>query len=203
MTSIADLSLVDSVSASDNFPILDASSNRERACTAAQIADYVAGVIAEDDTAASQHYLQVRNVGASVALSTSAGNVLVLPTAVENNGTTYDTTTGEITFNKDANYTISLRLNADNAASRDIYAYVNENTGSGYVIDRYSAQRMPVVTGAVHDATFLWAGYYQAGTKLKLSVWASGAVNILSADVAGTTAGTVTIPAAELSIVSS
>jgi len=142
--------------------------------------------------------LQLLNSASSVVLPTAPA-VFILPTAPANQGFTYSAVTGVTTFNTSGTYTFTLALNATPSASnKKVYFYLETNVGAGWVINRYSARVNELTTGLVTQIVIADSGYFSAGTQLRFNVWADATVTLNSTDLPGTTAGTVTLPAARV-----
>ena len=126
--------------------------------------------------------------------------MLIPATVVSNSGITYNNTTGIYTMTNGGSYSLSITLNATPSASnKKIYFYAEENTGSGWVIKRYSA-RDRLLTNTIEDQTLFNASvYFAAATQTRHYVWADSTVTLNSTDLPGTTAGTVTVPAIRVS----
>lgn len=143
--------------------------------------------------------VELLDTRASVTLPTTP-TLLKIPTTQYNDGFVYNSTTGELTFTTSGSYAFSLLLNAQASASnKTIYFYAEIDTGSGFQIRRYSARSATLVNNAVNQLLLSSANYFAKGTKIRFYLWSDTAtVNLITADVPGTTAGTVTIPAARL-----
>ena len=139
---------------------------------------------------------------------TSSG--IVLPTTptifqpsgtVTNSGITYDSSTGIWTFLNGGSYSLTFMLDATaSAANKTIYFYVDFDTGSGFVTQRYTARSRLLAFTTEEQTLFTSSNYFEAGTKLRFYLWSNSAtVTLNSTDVPGTPAGTVTIPACRIS----
>lgn len=124
------------------------------------------------------------------------------PTVTEHNdGFIYSSVTGEIEFRQSASYTLSMQVNAlPSASNKSMYFYLEKNTGSGWVPDRYSARLHELINNYAEQVVFTDSEYITIGTKIRLVLWAMSTVTLLSTDLPGTTAGTVTLPAFRLNI---
>lgn len=140
-------------------------------------------------------------------LTTTSGIVLpttptvLIPTTTNRvTGITYDNTTGIYTFVNGGAYSLIIQLNGiPSAANKNVYFYAEENTGSGWVIRRYSARVQRLTTSSSEQVVFSAAIYFDAGTQTRHFVWADASVTLNSTDLPGTTAGTVTVPAIRVS----
>jgi hypothetical protein len=152
-----------------------------------------------DQHNAISNRLEVRDTSTSVSLP-STPTVFKLPSIVDTSGISYDTSTGEITIVNGGTYMFILLLNAKSStANKFLYFYAELDTGSGYAIRRYSARSQLLKTTNDEQVLFSSTNYFAKGTKIKLYVWGeSSGFTIDSQDVPGTTAGTVTLPAARL-----
>jgi len=162
---------------------------------------------------AGEHYHLTAGQHAAIANAlelTTTTSGIVLPTTptvfkpantVTATGVTYNSTTGEIVFTNGGTFTFIMTLNATSSASnKTMYFYGEIDTGSGYAIRRYSA-RSHLLTNTLRDQVlFSSTNYWPPGSKLKIYLWAESGSTITldSLDVPGTTAGTVTVPAARI-----
>jgi hypothetical protein len=146
-------------------------------------------------------YLDAQDQSASVAVSTAAATVLILPTIItQREFIKYDAATGVITFERSANYRHNLMLNVVATANRTIYAAAQLSTDGGttWANSRRSARRSDVTSNTDGQVMFNSNNYFAANTKLRFILWASGACTIQSTDLPGVAAGTLTVPAARL-----
>jgi len=146
------------------------------------------------------NHCDIQSTTSGIVLATTP--TLLKPiTTVNASGIVYDNTTGEYTFSYGGSYTLNLSLNATpSGLNRILYFYAEENTGSGWVIRRYSARyrRLPVLSD--EQTVFTASVYMAAGTKTRHYVWCNTAtVTLDSVDLDGTVAGTVTAPAIRVS----
>lgn len=146
-----------------------------------------------------QNYIELLSTTASTAVPTTP-TLLKPATTVVNNGITYDSSTGEITFVNGGTFTFSFSINARSTTSnKKLYFYAEDNTGSGWNTRRYSARDTLLKSSSTEQIVFGSANYFPAGTKLRLYLWGeTTGMTLETADVPGTTAGTVTIPAIRL-----
>lgn len=139
--------------------------------------------------------VQIMDTSVSVVLPTTP-TVFKPPTTSYNEGFTYSSGTGELTFDNNGSYTVVIQVNAQPSASNKyIYFYVEENTGSGWVINRYTARKLELVNATEQQMTITATRYFAAGTKIRHVIWGDATVTLRSTDLPGTTAGTVTLPA--------
>ena len=144
--------------------------------------------------------LQLLDATASAALPTTP-TVFALPTVSLAQGFSYNTSTGVITVDTNGTYTMTLTINASpSAANKKVYAYLEEDTGSGWVINRYAARQIELANGTVEQINMIMSAYMATGTKIRFYLWGDATVTLTSVDVPGTTAGTVTLAAAQLSL---
>ena len=146
------------------------------------------------------NYIDVQTTTSGIVLPTTP-TVIKPVTTVGSNGITYDSATGIYTFTNGGTYSLTITLNATaSAANKTIYFYAEENTGSGWVIRRYSARSRLLATTTEEQSLFSASISFAAGTQTRHTIWASSAtITLNSTDVPGTTAGTVTIPALRVS----
>ena len=139
--------------------------------------------------------LEVRDTSASLTLPTTP-TVFKPTTAVTQQGLTYDSSTGVISINTTGSYAITILFNAEPSASnKKIYFYVEENTGSGWVIGRYTARELQLQNATQTQLTISAARWWSFNTQIRFYVWGDATVYLKTADLPGTTPGTVTLPA--------
>jgi len=142
--------------------------------------------------------VEILDTVASTALPTVA-TVFVAPTIAYNNGFTYDNSTGILTFNTSGAFSLTLVMNAEpSAANKNIYFYIERNTGSGWAPIQYSARLVRLTNAIETQVTLAAAQYYTTGTQLRFYVWGDATVTLKTTDLPGTTPGTVTLPAFQL-----
>jgi len=118
-----------------------------------------------------------------------------------NDGFTYSSASGEIEFTQSGSYSLSMQLNAlPSASNKTMYFYIEKNTGSGWVIERYSARVHELINNYAEQVVSTDSEYFAIGTNIRLVLWSMATVTLLSTDLPGTTAGTVTLPAFRLNI---
>lgn len=146
------------------------------------------------------NYIDVQTTTSGIVLPTTP-TVIKPATTVGSNGITYDSSTGIYTFTYGGTYSLTITLNAiASDVNKTIYFYAEENTGSGWVIKRYSARSRLLATTTEEQSLFSASINFAAGTQTRHTIWASSAtITLNSTDVPGTTAGTVTIPALRVS----
>jgi len=141
------------------------------------------------------NYIDVLNTTSSIVLPTTP-TVIVAPTINYSNGIQYNTTTGVFTFTNGGVYTFHSTVNATpSAANKSVYFYAEEDTGSGWVIKRYSARIQELTNAYEEQLTFDSTIYAVPGMKTRHFIWADATVTLNSVDIPGTTPGTVTVPA--------
>lgn len=138
--------------------------------------------------------LDIMNTTATIAVPTSP-TVSILPTINQIQNIGYNPATGEITFLYTQPYTIIVMLNCSTAVNRTLYGYGQLNTGSGYSFIQYSGRQKQFNSGNDGQVNFQSANVFQAGWKLQLGNFASGAMNFVTDNVPGTTPGTLVTPA--------
>lgn len=128
--------------------------------------------------------------------------VVFKPNTVQyNDGFTYSSATGEITFLQSASYSVSMQVNTlPSASNKHIYFYFEKNEGSGWVIDRYSARLNELINNYESQIVFTDSEYFSIGTKIRLVLWGESTVTLVSTDIPGTIPNTVTLPAFRLNI---
>lgn len=118
-----------------------------------------------------------------------------------NEGFNYSSSTGEIEFIQSGSYSLSMQLNAlPSASNKSMYFYVEKNTGSGWVIDRYSARAHELINNYAAQVVSTDSEYFATGTKIRVYLWSMATVTLLSSDLPGTVAGTATLPGFRLNI---
>lgn len=135
---------------------------------------------------------------ASVVLPTTP-TVFVVPTIVYNDGFSYNTTTGVMTTTVSSSYSLDIKFNAQPSASnKNIYFYAEEDTGSGWVIDKYSARKLELINQTETEVVISVSHYYPMGTKIRYYIWGDATITLKTSNLPGTTAGTVVVPAFKL-----
>jgi len=153
--------------------------------------------ITADQHASISNHLEIVSTGSGIVLPTTPTVFKPTVTTASTNGITYNTATGEITFVNGGTYNMILYMNAlASANNKTIYLYGEFDTGSGYVVKRYSARSQDLTKTTQEQVHFSATNYFPKGTKLRNYIWTStSTVTLNSVDVPGTTPGTVTIPA--------
>ena len=146
------------------------------------------------------NYIDVQTTTSGIVLPTTP-TVIKPATTVGSNGITYDSSTGIYTVTYGGTYSLTITLNAiASAVNKTIYFYAEENTGSGWVIKRYSALSRLLATTTEEQSLFSASINFAVGEQTRHYIWASSAtITLNSTDAPGTTAGTVTIPALRVS----
>lgn len=148
---------------------------------------------------AVMNYLDVQTTTSGITLPTTP-TVIKPATNVASNGILYNSSTGIYTFTNGGNYNLSFTMNATpSGTNKNVYFYAEENTGSGWVIKRYSARSRLLTVTARDQTLFTAAVHFAAGTQTRHYVWADATVTLDSTDLPGTAAGTVTVPAIRVS----
>lgn len=145
---------------------------------------------------------ELRHQAATYALTTTP-TVLNPDTLVSQTGLVkWDTATGEITTLADAVYTVAVMCNASSDNQRTLYFSADVDTGAGFVMQRWSARQSRVTANAAHQNIFVSANRFPKGTRIRLYLWASSALNLVTEDLPGF-AGQLTVPAVRLLITGS
>ena len=142
--------------------------------------------------------IELLNIDASVTLPTTP-TVFKATTIDYNDGFTYDTATGVMTTLVTSSYALAIKFNAQPSASnKNIYFYAEEDEGAGWVINRYSARKLELINQTETEVVINVAHYYPVGTKIRYYIWGDSTITLKTTDLAGTTPGTVTVPAFKL-----
>ena len=142
--------------------------------------------------------IELLNTNATVTLPTTP-TIFKATTIAYNDGFTYDTATGVMTTLVSSSYSLNLKFNAQPSASNKyIYFYAEEDEGAGWVIDRYSARKLELVNQTETEVVIGVSHYYHVGTKIRYFIWGDATITLKTTDLAGTTPGTVTVPAFKL-----
>lgn len=132
---------------------------------------------------------------ATLALPTT-DSIIKPPLVIYNDGFTYDSSTGEITFNRSGSYTVTIQINATpSAANKNIYFYFDEDYGSGWVPRLYSGRQLVLPNSTETPLVIDASRYYEVGWKLRFHAWGDATVSLKTTDLPGTTPGTVKKPA--------
>lgn len=147
----------------------------------------------------SNSALDLMDQSASITIPTTP-TILILPVvAVQRGNISYDNTTGIITFNQSQIWFHNFLVNTHAQNNRTVYAYAEINTGSGWVISRWSGRIEPITANTDGQVPFHSNNYFAAGTKLRFWWYTSGAsVTATSTDLPSLPAGTVTTPAVRI-----
>jgi hypothetical protein len=139
--------------------------------------------------------LQVIDTTASQVLPTTP-TIFKAPTTVVAQGLAYDASTGETTINTSGDYGVSILLNAQpNSSNKNIYFYVEEYYGGTWTIGQYTARLLRLPNSVETQLTISANRYWRKGSKIRFYVWGDANVSLITANLPGTTPGTVTIPA--------
>jgi hypothetical protein len=111
-------------------------------------------------------------------------------------GITYDTVTGEFTFQYAGVYTLAITLNitASNA-NQEVYVYAQKNTGSGWVNTTNSGKQYDLVNGQTVQYTTPQAVYRAAGEKTRYYIYSNGTTSSLVTQTLPGVTPTVYVPA--------
>lgn len=143
--------------------------------------------------------LQLRT--ASTAIPTVAATTLILPTIVSNTGNIqYDSGTGILIAPISGIYTTTIAFNVSVPAARVFYFYIDVDVGAGFAPSRYSARQISLTAATDGQILMSSTNFFPQGTRFKFYFWASNTGTLVSTDIPGTTAGTVTVPAARVMI---
>jgi hypothetical protein len=141
---------------------------------------------------------QIRD--ASYLLPTTP-TVIKPQTVAAQRGIEYDPTTGEFTLPQSRTYSTFTIMNVSVANQRTIYTYAEVNTGSGWVVSRFSGRALGITVQTDGQQSTVSINYFPAGTKLRFPLYSSGSnTNLTTVDLPGTAPGTVTAPAYRIMI---
>jgi hypothetical protein len=144
--------------------------------------------------------LEVVDTRSGIVLPTTP-TVFAMNTSVYNNGFTYNSTTGEFLFLESGTFTFNLMINATASASnKQVNYYAEFDTGAGYVIQQYSGRRQELINNTPIQLVIASSRYIAVNTKARFYLWADATVTLNSVNLPGTTAGTVVVPAARLTL---
>lgn len=150
--------------------------------------------------ASSESALELQDQGASVALPT-VPTVYTVPTIVTQRGSlTYNTSTGVFSVGADGVYDSVFAFNVSVAGARTLYFYFEVDTGSGFVISRYTGRRLSLLGATDGQVIFSSTNYFPAGARIRANFWISAAGNLTTVDLPGTVPGTATVPAARIQV---
>ena len=145
---------------------------------------------------------EIRLTAASTTLPTTP-TVFIAPSVISQQGMSYDNATGVLTINTSGSFTLSHTFNCEPSASnKNVYFYVEESTdgGSTWTIARYSARELKLPNATLTQLVIVGSRYYAMGTKIRYYLWGDATVYLKTADLTGTTPGTVTLPAYRLTL---
>jgi len=122
-------------------------------------------------------------------------------TTLYNDGFIYSSTTGEIEFLVSSSYSTAMQFNAlPSASNKYMNFYVELNQGVGWAPLLYSGRRHELINNYSEQVVFSSNEYFKVGTRLRIQLWADATVTLVTSDLAGTTPGTVKLPAFRLNI---
>lgn len=112
----------------------------------------------------------------------------------------YDPATGIITGVRRAVYSTILQFNVAVTGNTNFRFYAEIDAGAGFQINRFSARHTNVGNASQGQIVLGSSNDFIDGLRFRFFFWASGASNLISQDLAGTTPGTVTVPAIRILI---
>lgn len=144
--------------------------------------------------------LELQNQSATVAIPTTP-TIFVVPTLITQRGVlSYNTTTGIFTVGGDGVYDSVFSFNVSVSGARTLYFYFEINTGSGFVVNRYSARRLSLLGATDGQVIFSSTNFFPANTQVRAYFWISAAGDLTTTDLPGTPPNTITVPAARIQI---
>ena len=113
------------------------------------------------------------------AIPLTATPTLLKPASTGNHvGITYDASTGEFTFANNANFSLSLIVNAiASASNQNVYIYAEQDTGSGWVVNANSGKQYALtVQGNYVQIVYSQAVRRTAGQKVRYWIWSNSKI---------------------------
>jgi hypothetical protein len=142
--------------------------------------------------------LELLSTETSITLPTTP-TVFKATTIAVANSFSFDTNTGIVTVSASGTYSVDLKINAQpTVVNNFVYFYAEINTGSGWVIDRYSARKLLMPSFAEIELLHSVSKFLPAGAQFRHYIWGDATTNLKTTNLPGTTAGTVTVPAYKL-----
>lgn len=129
---------------------------------------------AEYDKVHGQPWVEVADTTtSSLALSTTPV-LLKPPTTVSGSGISYDSSTGEFTFNYAGSYALSLHVNAtSSAANQFVYIYAENNTGSGWTVTANSGKAYELINANTVQIVYAQAVHRTVGQKVRYKIYSN------------------------------
>lgn len=122
-------------------------------------------------------------------------------TVLISDGFSYDPLNGEVFISTSGSFGFTILLNAIRPLiSRNIYFYAEEDTGSGWVVSKYTGRTLRLPDAQETELIVTANRYYRKGSKLRFYIWGDSGVRLVSTNLPGTTPGTVVQPACRLLI---
>lgn len=104
-----------------------------------------------------EYYLSCVDTTASITLPT-VPTVYACPTVSVSSEITYDIATGIITFNVSSDYHLAIHFNVQPSVNnKNVYFYAEINTGSGWVIERFSARQRTLSSSSTTEQLMIVA----------------------------------------------
>lgn len=147
--------------------------------------------------------LDIRQTAASTAIPTTP-TVLVLPTVAQAKNIAYNASTGEVTLLESSEYNFVFMLNVTVGLAGTLFYAADTDTGSGYASFIYSGRQASIGVVSNNQILFESANYFEAGTKVRFYVWASGAgATFVTAALTALPTGAVSVPGVRILITGS
>lgn len=151
-------------------------------------------------TAWEQSYVEAYDRSASIAVNNTP--TLLIPnsfTPATNEGITYDTLTGEFTFQYEGVYSLAITLNITTSnANQYVYLYAQKNVGAGWVNTSNSGKAYELKNGLTVQFTTPQAVYRAAGEKTRYYIYSNGTTSSLVTQTLPGVTPTVYVPAVRI-----
>lgn len=122
-------------------------------------------------------------------------------TVLISDGFSYDPLNGEVFISTSGSFGFTILLNAvPSSSNKNIYFYVEEDTGSGWNPGKYTGRTLRLPNAQETELIVTANRYYRKGSKLRFYIWGDADVSLVSTNLPGTIPGTVVQPAGRLLI---
>lgn len=118
--------------------------------------------------------IEVAQTSGTVALTTTPALLKPATTVYSTGGLTYDSSTGEFTFQYAGNYNLALSVNATaSAANQFVYIYAENDTGSGWTVTTNSGKAYELTNANTAQIVYSQAVRRTAGQKVRYKIYSN------------------------------
>lgn len=148
--------------------------------------------------------LDIQSRLASAAIPTVPTLIKPEVLAAQSGTLQYDPVTGIISGGKRAVYATILQFNVQVTGNTTFFFYADiDNNGAGFLPNRYSGRRTNITNATEGQIVLGSSNDFIEGLRFRFYFWASSPANLVTTDVPGVPAGTVTVPAVRILIAGS